>query len=475
MHRPLLRSATLALLAGLATALAAACDVYDESLLGAGGSGQGGGSTTSQGGGGGEPPVGCESPSECPGDDNECGTRTCVNQICGIDAVAAGTPVGQQTAGDCVQVVCDGKGQVDTVADPSDAPDDDNDCTTDSCSQGSPLHTPRAVGSLCSGAANAKVCNAEAACVECVDGGDCTSNVCTQTFSCAPASCGDGFENGSETDVDCGGSACPKCAIGDDCNVGSDCLSNVCNGTCQPSCSDGVKNQGETDIDCGGPNCGPCALGDDCSSGGDCVSGRCISQTCGEYQLVLSEIRTRGPDGGNDEILEIYNPLGFPVVLDSSFKIAGRNENAAGSYQDKWSVPANQTVTIGARRHYLIVGSAYGGGVAGNATASAGTTDMASVVLYRGTTVLGAGTTVLDAVCFYCGATNPFASSNHICEGTAFQKAATISACGNNLDQSIERKPGGAAGNGQDSNDSANDWAVVSPSNPQNLMSPATP
>jgi hypothetical protein len=48
-----------------------------------------------------------------------------------------------------------------------------------------------------------------------------------------PATCPDGVHNGTETDVDCGGAMCPKCATGDTCNVGSDCLSGSCTGgTC---------------------------------------------------------------------------------------------------------------------------------------------------------------------------------------------------------------------------------------------------
>ena len=50
-----------------------------------------------------------------------------------------------------------------------------------------------------------------------------------------------------------------------------------------PTCSDGLKNGSETDIDCGG-TCGPCENGKTCASLTDCQSGRCapggICQTC---------------------------------------------------------------------------------------------------------------------------------------------------------------------------------------------------
>jgi hypothetical protein len=41
--------------------------------------------------------------------------------------------------------------------------------------------------------------------------------------------CADSVQDGTETDVDCGGGACPTCATGKKCNVGTDCTSAVCN------------------------------------------------------------------------------------------------------------------------------------------------------------------------------------------------------------------------------------------------------
>lgn len=45
----------------------------------------------------------------------------------------------------------------------------------------------------------------------------------------ANASCGDSIKNQDETDVDCGGTRCPKCADTKNCNQSSDCISNFCN------------------------------------------------------------------------------------------------------------------------------------------------------------------------------------------------------------------------------------------------------
>ena len=46
-----------------------------------------------------------------------------------------------------------------------------------------------------------------------------------------------------------------------------------------PTCSDGIKNGSESDVDCGG-SCPRCATGKACQGPGDCTSGLCQSQVC---------------------------------------------------------------------------------------------------------------------------------------------------------------------------------------------------
>ena len=54
----------------------------------------------------------------------------------------------------------------------------------------------------------------------------------------ATASCTDTFKNGTETDVDCGGSCTAECANGRTCAINADCQSNNCvAGVCQPPSS----------------------------------------------------------------------------------------------------------------------------------------------------------------------------------------------------------------------------------------------
>jgi hypothetical protein len=133
----------------------------------------------------------------------------------------------------------------------------------------------------------------------CATATDCVSGVCDPaTKLCAAPSCSDGLKNGTESDVDCGG-PCAGCANGKSCNASTDCASGACNPstkTCvAPSCSDGVKNQNETDVDCGG-SCPQCEIGKSCKIGFDCVtyycnpaSGKCDTTSCSNNVIDAGE------------------------------------------------------------------------------------------------------------------------------------------------------------------------------------------
>jgi hypothetical protein len=57
--------------------------------------------------------------------------------------------------------------------------------------------------------------------------------------------------------------------------------------TAVPTCTDGIANGTETDVDCGG-SCNDCALGDGCALPGDCASGACQGGVCTLRILPLS-------------------------------------------------------------------------------------------------------------------------------------------------------------------------------------------
>lgn len=121
------------------------------------------------------------------------------------------------------------------------------------------------------------------------------------------APCMDSAQDGTETDVDCGGGECPKCALGKKCLVSADCetgacadgvcCTDLCTGVCD-ACSAAKKGQGEDGI-CEPVKLGPepdgaCPAGKSCDGQGtckadvgqicvgaaDCASGSCVDGYC---------------------------------------------------------------------------------------------------------------------------------------------------------------------------------------------------
>jgi len=290
--------------------------------IGVGGTGGTGGATCNGG---------CCTAADCTTPTDPCQQATCTANTCGEEPRPDGTEVAMQTAGDCKKGVCQG-GAVASVNDDGDTLDDGNDCTADGCTGGAPQSIPELVGTACM-SGGGKLCDGNSKCVACLDDIDCPDDapVCDDvTHGCIPATCGDGEQNGSETDTDCGGPLCSPCDDGEKCDVGPDCVSGVCGnggmcdapkcndgvkngaeghidcgascpeqcgpdqgcnadddcdgndctgvaGTCVPNCDDGVTNNLESDVDCGGGTCDGCALGDDCAN----VDSNCLSGVCG--------------------------------------------------------------------------------------------------------------------------------------------------------------------------------------------------
>lgn len=126
----------------------------------------------------------------------------------------------------------------------------------------------------------------------CLVDSDCSSYLCTNSV-CAASSCSDGVANGGETDVDCGGPACSGCGINFNCIENSDCESTTCqDGACVLSfCNDGQLNGTESDIDCGGADCTGCEGGQTCGADTDCLSQTCSDGACTEFSCPDEMVR----------------------------------------------------------------------------------------------------------------------------------------------------------------------------------------
>jgi hypothetical protein len=101
--------------------------------------------------------------------------------------------------------------------------------------------------------------------------------------ACQAPTTTDGVKNGTETDVDCGGTSGTLCAPTKICLANTDCggANATCNAGFCRNCGDTVKNGNETDVDCGGICGSNCGFNKICGGNADCGSDNCASSRCG--------------------------------------------------------------------------------------------------------------------------------------------------------------------------------------------------
>jgi hypothetical protein len=163
--------------------------------------------------------------------------------------------------------------------------------------------------------------------------------------------------------------------------------------------------------------------------------------------VVISEFRTRGPVGGNDEFIELRN-AGTAAVDISGWLLQGCASGSPGNPSTRATVVAG--VVLGPGQSYLFANNAaagYSGTVTPDQTYGTGITDFAAAN-FAGIRLVDAGSTVVDGV----------GSPNSPCrEGTGFTTPGT------NGDNSFER-----FGGTQDTDNNAADFAGPKLGNPQN-------
>jgi hypothetical protein len=194
------------------------------------------------------------------------------------------------------------------------------------------------------------------------------------------------------------------------------------------------------------------------SGGGVCALGH----------LVLSEVRSRGVAGGGDEFVELWNPTGASIPLDSSWMIEGRSATAA-AYNARWKGAAG--LSIPAHGHFLIASAGYVQAPTADDKLITGITDATSLRLVQ-------GATTIDALCYYFSAANLIAfDATYTCEGVPVSNLPhnDASAAASNSDASLERLPGGSGGSCADTNDNTADFTPRAPADPQNTQSAPTP
>ncbi len=166
--------------------------------------------------------------------------------------------------------------------------------------------------------------------------------------------------------------------------------------------------------------------------------------------IVISQFRTRGPRGANDEFIELYNPISGTVTIGGWLL---RVSNGSSAVDTRVTINANVQLVSG--QHYLIANNAadgYNGSVAADQTYTTDIPDDGGIAL-----TMSDGTTIVDQV--------------GLSYGSAYKEGTVLTPLTTNTDQAYERKPGGANGNCIDSNNNAADFYLQAPSEPRDAAS----
>ncbi|MBK8782519.1 MAG: lamin tail domain-containing protein [Anaerolineales bacterium] len=170
--------------------------------------------------------------------------------------------------------------------------------------------------------------------------------------------------------------------------------------------------------------------------------------------IVISEFRTRGPSGGNDEFIEIYNPTNISVDI-GNWEI----RVLTGGGTENTRVIITTGVILSAGQYYLVANNTaitgYSGSATPDQTYTTGIVDAGGVAIFDD---LGAR---IDSV-----------GLNTI--NTLYTENTPLATLTLNINQSYERKAGGTNGSCLDDENNSTDFALRNPSNPQNYSSPFT-
>jgi outer membrane biosynthesis protein TonB len=166
--------------------------------------------------------------------------------------------------------------------------------------------------------------------------------------------------------------------------------------------------------------------------------------------LVVSEVQTGG-SSASDEFVEIANQGDAPVDLIGLEVVYATSSGSTVTRKATWTA----STVLPPGRRVLLVNSVGSYVALGDATYTGGFAATGGAIALR---VVGGA--VIDAI-GWGDATNAFLEGSPVAAPPA--------------SSSVERRPGGAAGNATDTNDNAADWFISATPGAQNLASPAVP
>lgn len=229
--------------------------------------------------------TGCTAASECGDTVGVCEALACDDGVCTVAHLPSDTVLPDQTAGDCVELRCDGRGGVIAIAVDDPPTDDGSGCSTVSCVDGRAVVSLAAADvpcddGVCDGGGSCVACNTAAQCppaaAACTTA-TCTDHVCGFDFADAGVPCDDGLFCTLDDACD-GGGAC----VG----TGSPCAGADGDNNCNESCDEANDNCfGHDPVDSPCNDAAFCTAIDRCNAAGVCVG---VGSPCA------------GPDGDPD-------------------------------------------------------------------------------------------------------------------------------------------------------------------------------
>ncbi len=167
-------------------------------------------------------------------------------------------------------------------------------------------------------------------------------------------------------------------------------------------------------------------------------------------RMVFSELQMSGPDGPDDQFIEVYNSGDHALDL-SSWKIFHSDDLGSPRLLYTFS-----EITVGPGQHFLLVRA----GANIHPTTAADALFSFRISIRGGIALLNAEDVIVDQIGWS--------------ETSAYGEGSRLAPPDGAPEFRWERKPGGAAGNCADTDDNASDFSSnLNPGNPQNLAAPA--